>query len=138
MEQWDKLKFMSDFVRILRKFSSEIDWQYINKVTKEKGFNRLLKESLGLVRVLTGEDYGNFVGESLSGYPSEKFKSDVFSHWENLRPRPVTKSWQIFYFNMIYRDRPSDKLSIFFKHLAYLFEWRLLIPKARWYYKNRR
>ena len=139
VEQWDKLKFMGDFVRLLRKFSKEIDWQYVTKITKQKGFNRLFKESLGMVRVLTGEDYSSFMGEgSLSHYPTEKFKSTVFSHWENLRPRPVTKSWQIFYFNMIYRDRPGDKLSILFKHLAYLLEWKLLIPKAVWYYKNRR
>ena len=139
VEQWDKLKFMGDFVRLLRKFSKEIDWEYVIKMTKEKGFNRLFKESLGLVRILTGEDYSSFIGvDSLSRYPSKKFKLAVFSHWENLRHKPVTKSWQIFYFNMIYRDRPSDKLSILFKHLAYLLEWRLLIPKARWYYKNRR
>lgn len=134
VEQWDKLKFMADFVRILRKFSHEMDWQYITNVTQKKGFHRLLMETLGLVRVLTGEDYSQFCGgDAKKQYPSGGLTKQVFDHWENRRPKPTTKSWQIFYFNMVYRDRLSDKLGILFKHIAYLLEWRLLVPKARWY-----
>lgn len=134
VEQWDKLKFMADFVRLLRKFGQEMDWSYIVKVTRKKGFYKLLLESLGLVYVLTEEDYLHYCGEKLEKkYPTQKFLDDVLIHWENKREKPVTKSWQIFYFNMVYRDRLSDKLSILFSHLAYLLEWRLIIPKARWY-----
>jgi hypothetical protein len=135
VEQWDKLKYMADFVRLLRKFSPEIDWEYVIEVTKEKGFYRLLLESVGMVQLLTGEDYMHFCAAGTGKiYPSDSFRDDIISHWENRRPQPVTKSWRIFYYNMIYRDRLSDKISILFKHLAYLVEWRLLIPKARWYY----
>ncbi len=137
VEQWDKLKYMGDFVRLLRKCSGELDWQYVQTLTKDKGCYRLLLESLGLVKVLTGEDYGSFINDtSFDRFPSDRLRSSVFSHWENSRVKPATKSWQIFSYNMQYRDRPGDKLSILFKHLAYLLEWRLLIPKARWYMKR--
>lgn len=134
VEQWDKLKFMADFVRLLRKFGQELDWAYVINVTKDKGFYKLFLESLGLVYVFTGENYLHFCGDNLEKqYPTQKFLDSVLVHWENKREKPLTKSWQIFYFNMIYRDRLSDKLSILFSHLAYLLEWRLIIPKARWY-----
>jgi hypothetical protein len=138
VEQWDKLKYMGDFVRILRKFAHMIDWDYISRVTREKGFDLLLRESLGMVRLLTGEDYfHHFPGRSGQHYPSKKFSSAIFKHWENRRPKPVTKSWQIFYFNFVYRDRLRDKLTIVLKHLTYLAEFRLLLAKARWYYNKR-
>jgi hypothetical protein len=139
VEQWDKLKYMGDFVRLLRKFSDQIDWPYVVGVARDKGFYRLLLESLGLVRVLTGDDYAKHISDDqLSEYPSDGLSSAVFAHWENKRAKPMTKSWRIFYFNIKYRDRPSDKLRILFRHLMYFVEWRLLIPKARWYYRNRR
>jgi hypothetical protein len=134
VEQWDKLKFMGDLVRILRKFGAGMNWNYISDTARKKGFHKLLLESLGLVYVFTGENYLHFCGDNLEKkYPSQKFLKKVLVHWENKRDRPVTKSWQIFYFNMIYRDRLSDKLSILFSHLAYLFEWKLILTKARWY-----
>ncbi|MDQ6480824.1 nucleotidyltransferase family protein [Dyadobacter sp. LHD-138] len=134
VEQWDKLKYMADLVRLLRKFSGQINWDYVIGVSKKKGFYRILLESLGLVRILSGENYFHFVGNHLEmNYPTPEFYNKVIGHWENTRIKPVTKSWRIFYFNMIYRDRLSDKLSILFSHLAYLLEWRLIIPKARWY-----
>lgn len=137
VEQWDKLKFMADFVRLLRKFGGQMNWKYILEKTSEKGFKKLLLESLGLVYVFTGENYLKFCGNDLEKkYPSEKFLQQVLIHWENKRSSPVTKSWQIFYFNMIYRDRLSDKLAILFSHLAYLLEWRLIIPKLKWYKHN--
>ena len=138
VEQWDKLKYMGDFVRLLRKFSDTLDWPYVISVAREKGFYQLLLQSLGLVRMLTGEDYGKYIaGDNLSDYPSDSLASAVLAHWENRRTKPMTKSWRIFYFNMKYRDRITDKLRILLKHVAYLLEWRLLLPKARWYYRNR-
>lgn len=137
VEQWDKLKYMADLVRILRKFAGEMDWTYIISVTKQKGFYKIMLESLGLVNILTGENYLIYCGKDLEKqYPSTKLFEKVVLHWENTRFKPVTKSWQIFYFNMIYRDRLRDKLSILFSHIAYLLEWRLIIPKARWYRKK--
>jgi len=137
VEQWDKLKYMADLVRLLRKFGEQIDWIYIVKVTKEKGFYNILLESLGLVLTFTGENYLIFCDNNLEKhYPSKRFRKEVINHWENTRTKPVTKSWRIFYFNMINRDRLSDKLSILISHLAYMLEWRLMIPKARWYQKQ--
>ncbi|MBE9461157.1 nucleotidyltransferase family protein [Dyadobacter subterraneus] len=134
VEQWDKLKFVADLVRLLRKYGQQLDWNYVILKTKQKGFYKLLLESLGLIYFLSGENFLRFCGENLEKkYPSQKFLEKVLTHWENKREKPVTKSWQIFYFNMIYRDRLSDKLAILFSHLAYLLEWRLIIPKARWY-----
>lgn len=137
VEQWDKLKYMADLVRILRKFGQQMDWPYIIAATKAKGFYHILLESLGMVNLLTNENYLTFCGQSLEKqFPSPKFYNKIIMHWENTRVKPVTKSWQIFYFNMIYRDRLSDKLAILFSHIAYLLEWRLIIPKARWYRKQ--
>lgn len=137
VEQWDKLKYMADLVRLLRKFSGQLNWDYIIGVARKKGFYEILLESLGLVRMFSGENYLHFIGENIDNqYPTQGFYNKVISHWENTRTKPVTKSWRIFYFNMIYRDRLSDKLSILFSHLAYLLEWRLIIPKARWYQRK--
>ena len=137
VEQWDKLKYMADLVRLLRKFSGQINWDYVIGVTKKKGFYQILLESLGLVRIFSGENYLHFIEENIDNqYPTQGFYNKVISHWENTRAKPVTKSWRIFYFNMLYRDRLSDKLSILFSHLAYLLEWRLIIPKARWYQRK--
>lgn len=137
VEQWDKLKYMTDLVLLLRKFSKVINWQEVVQVSKNKGFYRLLLESLGLVKLLTGENYLQCCETGLENkYPSKVFSEKVFKHWENKRTKPTTKSWQIFYFNMLYRDRLSDRLAIAWSHLAYLLEWRLIIPKIRWY--NRR
>jgi hypothetical protein len=137
VEQWDKLKYMADLVRLLRKFSGQIDWAYVVGLCKRKGFYRILLESLGLVRIFCGENYFHLLGEHPdSPFPTTEFCNKVINHWEKPRTKPVTKSWRIFYFNMKYRDRLSDKLSILFSHLAYFMEWRLIIPKARWYRKN--
>jgi hypothetical protein len=139
VEQWDKLKYMGDFVRILRKFATQIDWDYVSQVSMQKGFHGLLLESLGMVRLLTGENYFQYLPrDTPQNYPSEKFSSAIFSHWENRRPKPVTKSWRIFYFNFVYRDRLSDKLTIVKRHLSYLMQFRLLMAKAQWYYGKRR
>jgi len=137
VEQWDKLKFMADLVRMLRKFGEQLDWHYITAVTKQKGFYNLLLESLGMVSLLTGENFLSYCQvNSQQVYPSPGFYEKVMIHWENTRAKPVTKSWQIFYFNMTYRDRLRDKISILFSHIAYLLEWRLILPKARWYNKK--
>jgi len=137
IEQWDKLKYMADFVRILQRFGKEMDWAYIVSKTKQKGFLKILLESLGMVKILTGDNYLTYCGHGIDDrYPSPVFYNKVIFHWENTRVKPVTKSWRIFYFNIIYRDRLRDKLSILFSHIAYLLEWRLIIPKARWYRKQ--
>ncbi|PWJ58240.1 putative nucleotidyltransferase-like protein [Dyadobacter jejuensis] len=138
VEQWDKLKYMADFVRMLRKFGPEMDWDYIGNKARQKGFYRLLLESLGLAEELTGEKFLKY-GKSgmVMKYPTASFKEAVYRHWEHGRMKPKTKSWQIFYFNMRYRDHWRVKAKILASHLAYLLEWRLLIPKAKYYRKNR-
>lgn len=136
VEQWDKLKYMADLIRLLRKYGNHIKWEEVIDKTKQKGFYKIFLQSLGLIYIFTGENYLTFCGKNLEKqYPSKQFYKKVISHWENTRARPVTKSWRIFYFNMIYRDRLSDKFSILFSHLAYLFEWRLIVSKTRWYRK---
>jgi hypothetical protein len=138
VEQWDKLKYLADFVRLLRKFSASLDWPYVTQVARAQGFYKLLLQSLGLVRVVTGEDYSRYVGEDLlESYPSEKFKRETFGHWERLRAKPMTKSWRIFYFNMLYRDNLRTKLRILAGHAGYWIGWRLLVPKAKWYFNKK-
>lgn len=135
VEQWDKLKYMADLVRLLDKSADTMDWEYINGVTKAKGFNKLLLESLGAAGHLSGRDYLRYAGVSGS-YPSEGFLKDMLNHWENERPSLQTKTWRIFLYNIKYRDKWSDKLSIVAAHLGYLTHWKLLLHKISWY-RNR-
>lgn len=135
VEQWDKLKYMADFVRLLDKSADSMDWGYINSLTKAKGFNKLLLESLGVAGCLSGRDYLRYAGAS-ENYPSEGFLKDILTHWENERPSLKTKTWRIFLYNIKYRDKWSDRLSIVAAHLGYLTHWNLLRHKFSWH-RNR-
>jgi len=135
VEQWDKLKYMADLVRLLDKSADSMDWGYINGVARAKGFNKLLLESLGAAGYLSGRDYLRYAGVSES-YPSERFLKDMLNHWENERPSLKTKTWRIFLYNIKYRDKWSDKISIVAAHLGYLTHWKLLWHKISWY-RNR-
>ncbi|OJV16577.1 MAG: hypothetical protein BGO21_27255 [Dyadobacter sp. 50-39] len=135
VEQWDKLKYVADFVRLLDKTADSLDWAYISRVTREKGFHKLLLESLGVASCLSGRDYLGLAGEPGS-YPSEAFLNEILTHWENERPSLKTKTWRIFLYNVKYRDKWSDKLSIVAAHIGYLTHWKLLWHKIGWY-RNR-
>lgn len=135
VEQWDKLKYMADLLRLLDKSADSMDWAYINKITKAKGFHKLLLESLSVAGYLCGRDYAKYAGAAKS-YPSELFIRDILSHWENRRPSLKTKTWRIFLYNIKYRDKWSDKLSIVAAHIGYLTHWKLLWHKMSWYRKG--
>ncbi len=137
VEQLDKLKFMTDLVLILRKFASQMDWNLIEEISKSQGFNRLLLESIGFVKEITGEDYFKYLETPSSDFPSAEFKKSILKHWEEGRENPVTKSWQLFYFNFKYRDNYKVRLKIVANHIKYIFNLKLLIPKLQWYTKNR-
>ncbi|MCF2488466.1 nucleotidyltransferase family protein [Dyadobacter sp. CY347] len=137
IEQWDKLKYMADFVRLLRKHANGLDWAYIQDTAKKKGFNRLLRESLAMVHMLTGETFLSPQFEGVSYIPSEDFQREILKHWENERPVLKSKSWRIFVYNMRHRDNLSIKISIIAAHLRYLTYWKLLWHKAFWYKKHR-
>ncbi|MCE7066845.1 nucleotidyltransferase family protein [Dyadobacter sp. CY326] len=136
VEQWDKLKYMADFVRLLSRHAETMDWAYIQSVTKRKGFNRLLMESLGMAYLLTGEKIFS-LETNVAAFPSERFRDAILSHWENERPALKSKSWRIFLYNMRVRDNLKVKLSILAAHLSYLTNWQLLWHKALWYKKHR-
>ena len=131
VEQWDKLKYMADLLRLLDKSADSMDWTYINKVTKAKGFHKLLLESLGVACYLSGRDYVKYT-KAVESYPSEGFLKDILMHWENERPSLKTKTWRIFLYNIKYRDKWSDKLSIVAAHIEYLTHWKLLWHKISW------
>lgn len=132
VEQWDKLKYMADLVRLLDKSADSMDWEYINRITRAKGFNKLLLESLGVAGYLSGRDYLAYAGAGMS-YPSQRLLEDTLNHWENERASLKTKTWRIFLYNIKYRDKWSDKLSLVAAHLGYLTHWKLLWHKISWY-----
>lgn len=137
VEQWDKLKYVADFLRLLRLEAHRLDWNYISETSKSKGFHRLIMESLGLIREITGEDYLKYSPDSgHENYPDAQLMKNIIDHWENGRPVLKTKSWRIFKYNIRYRDRWKDKINIIFGHLAYLTEWQLLWQKFVWYRKK--
>lgn len=134
VEQWDKLKYIGDFVRLLRRNAEHMDWLLIRETVRKAGFLKLFLQSLGLVYKLTGEDYIKyFPDEKMEKYPSAPFYNNIIMHWENTRHIPTTKSMQIFNYNMKYRDRFSDKLKILAGHINYLTRFSLIFSKARWY-----
>lgn len=132
VEQWDKLKYAADLVRLLKKYSTTLNWEYIGKVSLQKGFQKLLLESLGLAEKLTGEHFVKNITDS-QAFPSDEFLKEILAHWENERPSLKTKTWRILLYNLKYRDRWSDKLAIVTAHIHYFAHWRLLWHKIVWY-----
>jgi hypothetical protein len=138
VEQWDKLKYMADFVRLLRKNAGSMDWGYIQKISRQNGFENLLKNSVGLAQLLTGETFVKSESFDTSRFKvSSRFCQEILAHWENERPVLKSKSWQIFLYNMRYRDNLKIKLAILWAHAKYLSNWKLLLSKAHWYRRNR-
>ena len=137
IEQWDKLKYMADFVRLLKKYSAILDWTYISRIAHQKGFRNLLLESLGAAQVLTGMQLVRLVDATGSAeYPSARFMQDIVSHWEEERDTLKTKTFRILAYNLKYRDNWKVKLKILSGHLGYLVHWRLIWHKWMWH-KNR-
>ena len=138
IEQWDKLKYVADFVRLLRLEAHRLNWNYITKTSQAKGFHRLVMEALGVVREITGEDYLKYspaLNQNI--YPDKELMNNIVRHWENERPVLKTKSWRIFKYNFQYRDSWKDKMNIILAHLSYLTEWQLIWHKFVWYNKKR-
>jgi hypothetical protein len=137
VEQWDKLKYMADFVRLLRLYADKLDWQYIVETAQKKGFKRLLLESLNAVNIIAGENYFSYLNLKTSFSPSDSFIQDVITHWENERPVIKTKSWRILLYNLKYRDNWKIRFSIIAAHVSYISNWQLIRHKLIWYRKNR-
>ena len=138
IEQWDKLKYMADFVRLLRKNGHSLDWNYVRSVGKLRGFENLLSNAVGFAQWLTGENLVSIEQFNISPFdPTSTFCQEILLHWEHERPVLKSKSWRIFLYNMRYRDDWKIKLSILSGHMAYLTSWKLLFSKFRWYRKNR-
>ena len=137
VEQWDKLKYMADFVRLLRKHSDTLDWAYIQQISRQKGFNKLLNESIGTACLLTGKEFPGIILKDGPTYSSDSFRNAILKHWENERPVLKSKSWRIFLYNMRHRDNWRVKFSIVLGHLRYLANLRLLWHKALWHKKHR-
>ncbi|WP_229247906.1 nucleotidyltransferase family protein [Dyadobacter sandarakinus] len=136
VEQWDKLKYLGDFVRLLRKFAPQLDWAFIEAAARSGSFYGLLVQSLELVKVVSGENYVSYLGPSADQLRSAAFITSTVGHWENARPAPQTKTWQIFSFNFKYRDGWECRLSLVKAHISYFLHWRLLVAKWKWYRKN--
>ncbi|WP_161597063.1 nucleotidyltransferase domain-containing protein [Dyadobacter flavalbus] len=137
VEQWDKLKYMADFIRLLRLYADKLDWNYISETARKKGFNRLLLESLNAVNIITAEDYLKYLNPEAPFSPSASFFRNMISHWENERPAIKTKSWRILLYNLQYRDNWKIRFSIIAAHLLYISNLQLIWHKIIWYRKNR-
>ncbi|KAA0989418.1 nucleotidyltransferase domain-containing protein [Dyadobacter aurulentus] len=134
VEQWDKLKYMADFIRLLRLSADSLDWGYITSTARSKGFYNIVMESLGVASVFTGQDYTKWADPSQSKkYPSEPFLSDILMHWEDERASVKTKSLRILSYNLQYRDNLKTKSAILGAHIEYMTHWRLLWNKWVWY-----
>lgn len=137
VEQWDKLKYMADFVRLLRLYANKLDWNYISETARKKGFNRLLLESLNAVHVIAGENYFMHLNHKTPFLPSDSFVRDIIGHWQNERPVIKTKSWRILIYNLKYRDNWKTRISILAAHASYVSNLQLIWNKIIWYRKNR-
>ncbi|WP_031525666.1 nucleotidyltransferase domain-containing protein, partial [Dyadobacter crusticola] len=134
IEQWDKLKYMADFVRLLRRYSTTLDWAYVSNVARSKGFYKLLLESLGAAQLFTGIQYVRLVDANQEAkYPTPEFMKNVVSHWEEERDTLSTKTLRILVYNLKYRDNWNVKWNILAGHLSYLFHWRLIWHKWIWH-----
>jgi hypothetical protein len=134
VEQWDKLKYMADFVRLLQRFAHSMDWQYVTEVARRKGFYNLMMESLGVAAAFTGGNYTKLADAAhIKRYPSKAFLTEILQHWEDERVSVKTKSLRILSYNMRYRDDLKTKSAILAAHVGYATHWRLIWNKWVWY-----
>lgn len=131
IEQWDKLKYVADLLFFLKKHAADLDWEYVERLSKKKGIYKLLSTGLTLVRTI---NLSIKFPDDFCSKPEELPLETIYQHWEKGREVQLTKSVQILNYNLKYRDRPIDQLKILAGHLMYLSSFRLLASKVRWYF----
>lgn len=129
IEQWDKLKYVADLLFFLKKHSENLDWPYVERLSREKGVFILLSTGLSLLRTINSDVLIPEVFQR-----KLNFLDEIYVHWEKGREAPLTKSIQILKYNLKFRDRQSDRLNILAGHVSYLSNLRLLWSKVKWYF----
>lgn len=132
VEQWDRLKYLADLIFFLRKFGRKINWDEARKRAEKMGLLEILKDGLTLA-VGIAKDL-RIPGEFLQKDRPNTHWNVLIDIWENGRPKSMTKSWQIFSYNLRNRDSFQHKANLVTRHAAYLLEWPLLWHKYRWYF----
>lgn len=131
IEQWDKLKYVADLLFFLKRHTEDLDWAYVEKLSKKKGVFKLLSTGLTLVGTINSSiNFPQSFRCKLEKLPLDT----IYQHWEEGREAQLTKSVQILKYNLRYRDRPIDRLKILAGHIVYLSSFRLLASKVKWYF----
>ncbi len=135
VEQWGRIKYLSDLVLFLRKEAAALDWDFVWAESSAKGLDRVLLAGLYLVSAFTGDLPVRmpYAFEEIADYPFEA----AYRSWEEEASRGLTKSGKILRYNLRHRKGLANRWALLKGHLLYLTEWRLLWHKARWYSRKR-
>jgi len=93
VEQWDKLKYIGDLVRLLDLYAAKMDWSYVRKLAAYRGFENLITNALGLASLLTGLDYNQYAGTSRSLTWESPFVKEIMQHWPFARTSSADTSY---------------------------------------------
>ncbi|REA61631.1 hypothetical protein DSL64_11750 [Dyadobacter luteus] len=130
-EQWSRLKYIADFSAFMIRWGSEIDWNLVAKLAREKGIYTLLVRSLGLLKSL-----GLPWRDAWQIQPEAVDVTSFIKTWTEMPPAASNSSWPYFLHGMSVHDGLKHKSKVLTKHLEYLSEVGLLLDKARWYRQN--
>lgn len=134
IEELDKLKYGMDLVMLLRKVSAQLDWDYVFSKAREKGFLRMVAMGLQVAQMLDATiTLPTVVQSEIDEFENGGFIKSTLQHWEDIRAKPLTKSWRIVLHQLKHRDRLVDKWRILQAHAGYATQFNLLYHKARWY-----
>ncbi len=135
IEQWAQIKFVADLVFFLRLESEGLDWDLVWGKAKEKGMTGVLLTGLQLARELDGRivlEVPPFSHSVQTSYDK------TILIWEKGRKEVTTQSFRMFFYNLRYRDRWGDRLTVLYGHFKFLMKWKLHVAKLKWYQMQKR
>jgi hypothetical protein len=131
-EQWSKLKYIADLSAYMIRYGDQTNWGRVAELSRKKGIHKLFTMSLGLLKALGMGWRERWPVDVVLTDPRPYLKV-----WETMPDQAANSSWPYFVHGLSVHDGLKHKGKLIVEHVKYLTEWRLLIHKARWYYKNR-
>ncbi|CAG4991948.1 hypothetical protein DYBT9275_00861 [Dyadobacter sp. CECT 9275] len=133
-EEWEKLKYIADFARYMKKYGADTDWPLVFELAKRKGIYWLLQSGFEILQALGLEWRAEWPAIDQRG--AWELPGKLVDHWEAMPPQKANSTWAYFKNGIRSRDGFYHRRKVLQAHLKYFSEWSLLWQKTKWYGKN--